>query len=149
MKTRLQNVGSRVLEITLGGILGFFGLLSFAMGIAIGVGARHATETGSGNPLAGSVMIGLAIPAILYAARLISPRLRAWHGSIVGPLGFEILGVYLLILPVWLALTRQWGHLLLQLAHVGGSTTCFALARARRRSAREPHATGPAPITPE
>ena len=149
MKGLLQPVESRVWEVTVGVLLGIGGLFFCVIGITSIVDPLLGSKTLSETLLFASVMLVIGGPATLYAGRLLFPRLRARHGGIIGPLGLEITGVFLLIYPLVLIITRQWGHLLLQLVHVGSATACFALARMRRRSIREAGATGPAPITPE
>ena len=149
MKALLQHVGSRVIEVTLGSVLGVLGLLFCGMGIEIGVTPVGGTQTRAGVLLVAGTMLAIGIPAVVFAGRLVFPRLRGWHGGIIGPLGFEITGVILLISPHVTIFTRRWGDLPMQLVHVGTATTCFALARARRRAAREPYTMGPEPIRPE
>jgi hypothetical protein len=149
MNYLLQPVNSRVLEVAVGIISGVGGLCFCGVAIAIGVTTLNGTETRFEALLVASIIFLIGAPATVYASRLLFRRLRPSHGGIVGPLGLEITGVCCLILPVVLLVTREWGHLLLQLIHVGASTACFALAHVRRRAARDSHMTGPAPIQPE
>ena len=141
MSSLLQQFKSRGLEVAVGLISGICGLSFCVLGIAIGASALGG-ENRFEALLVASIILVIGAPATLYAVRLLFPRLRASHGGIVGPLGLEIAGVCCLVLPVILLVTRQWGHLLLQLLHVGASTACFGLAQVRRRAGHDAHQSG-------
>ena len=127
MKGLLQPVESRVWEVTVGVLLGIGGLFFCVIGITSIVDSFRGSNTRSETLVFASIMLAIGGPATLYAGRLLFPRLRGRHGGIIGPLGLEITGVFLMIYPLVLFITREWGHLLLQLAHVGSATACFAL----------------------
>src|SRR5262249_13465015 len=122
--SRPSSTMSRWIEMTVGILLGIGGLLFLVFALGIALMPAPVADSAWSKLLVAAVLLTIGLPATLYAGRLLFPRLRPSHGGVVGPLGLEVAGVCLLILPLVLLLTGQYGHPLLILTHVGASGAC-------------------------